>query len=446
MTSPNKEIKLSSLIIKKYHDTFNNTSYVHKIFTSGRAGTKSSRGAIKAVYKVISDDSCSVVVLRKFHNKLKKTVYKEVLRAIKRLGLDKKDFKITVSPMEIKYLKNGNTIYFTGNDSIDDTKGMIDEEKPIKLVILDELTEFFEKGDGEDEISNIEATFIRGNDEEFCMEYYFNPPRNKKAPVMKWLEKMKKREDVKHIHVDYRDVPVEWLGQKLIDSALAMKSVDEQMYNWIWLGMSVGLSEVVYYMFDEKKHINNSFDRKALIHVGIAIDYGQLNATTFQAFGINQNTMIMQGINEYYHSGRTSGKQKAPSEYASDFKMFYMEIKSLTGNKKIDVFIDPSARGLAEEIKRQIPGIRIIGADNKVSLGIERTQKLLAFGKLNVSTDQSNLIDEFGSYKYDKDKIEKGKEEVVKQSDHGMDAMRYYVMGKWKFLKLLLPETERGDN
>ena len=85
MTSPNKEIKLSSLIIKKYHDTFNNTSYVHKIFTSGRAGTKSSRGAIKAVYKVISDDSCSVVVLRKFHNKLKKTVYKEVLRAIKRL-------------------------------------------------------------------------------------------------------------------------------------------------------------------------------------------------------------------------------------------------------------------------------------------------------------------------------------------------------------------------
>lgn len=47
--------------------------------------------------------------------------------------------------MEIRYLKNGNTIYFTGNDSIDDTKGMIDENKPIKLVILDELTEFFDK-------------------------------------------------------------------------------------------------------------------------------------------------------------------------------------------------------------------------------------------------------------------------------------------------------------
>ena len=109
-----KQIKVSDLIIKKYHKTFNSTKYTHKIFTSGRAGTKSSRGAIKAIYKLISDDNCSVVILRKFHNKLKKTVFKECL--------DKKDFKITVSPMEIKYKKNQNTIYFTGNDSIDDTK------------------------------------------------------------------------------------------------------------------------------------------------------------------------------------------------------------------------------------------------------------------------------------------------------------------------------------
>lgn len=47
--------------------------------------------------------------------------------------------------MEIKYKPNGNTIYFTGNDSIDDTKGMIDESRPIKLVEVDELTEFLIK-------------------------------------------------------------------------------------------------------------------------------------------------------------------------------------------------------------------------------------------------------------------------------------------------------------
>ena len=47
--------------------------------------------------------------------------------------------------MQITYKPTGNTIYFTGNDSIDDTKGIIDEDKPIKLVVLDELTEFVKR-------------------------------------------------------------------------------------------------------------------------------------------------------------------------------------------------------------------------------------------------------------------------------------------------------------
>ena len=54
--------------------------------------------------------------------------------------------------MEITYKKYGTTIYFSGSDGIDDTKGIIDEDKPIKLVVLDELTEFFDDGEGEDEL------------------------------------------------------------------------------------------------------------------------------------------------------------------------------------------------------------------------------------------------------------------------------------------------------
>ncbi len=255
-----KTIRLSEQIIPAYYSTFNDTQHMHKIFTSGRAGTKSSRGAIRAVYKVVSDDNCAVVVIRKFHNKLGKTVYKEVLRAITRLGLNKKDFKITRSPMQVKYKKNGNTIYFTGSDSIDDTKGMIDEEKPIKLVIIDEVSEFFEKGEGEDELVNIEATFVRGNEDEFCMEYYFNPPKNPRDPVMQWTNKMIAREDTIRIHTTYLDVPVKWLGQKLIDSAMEMLKSDPLLYRWLWLGECVGVPDVIYYMFSEEKHVKERDD------------------------------------------------------------------------------------------------------------------------------------------------------------------------------------------
>ena len=55
------------------------------------------------------------------------------------------------------------------------------------------------------------------------MIYLYNPPKNPNAPINQWCKKMEKREDCIHIHTDYRDVPVSWLGQALVDSAEAMK-------------------------------------------------------------------------------------------------------------------------------------------------------------------------------------------------------------------------------
>lgn len=138
-------------MIPKYLPIFNNRSIKHIILTSGRAGTKSSYAAIRSDYQLVSDANGSVVVLRKHHNKLRKTVYKEMLRGINRLEIPKSKFRITKSPMEITYKKYGTTMYFAGSDGIDDTKGIIDEDKPIKLVVLDELTEFFD--DGEERMS-----------------------------------------------------------------------------------------------------------------------------------------------------------------------------------------------------------------------------------------------------------------------------------------------------
>ena len=322
-------VRMSDLIIPKYHANFNDILHTHQIYTSGRAGTKSSRGALRAVRRIVDKKPGSVVIMRKFHNKLKKTVFNECKRAITRLNIPKKKFKITVSPMQITYLPTGNTIYFTGNDSIDDTKGMIDESRPIVLVEIDEVTEFFDKGEGEDELQNIEATFIRGNDDEFVIEYYFNPPKNPKAPVMEWLNKMKLREDSIHIHTDYRDVPESWLGKKLIQAAEILKKVDEKMYNWLWLGLCTGIDELIYYMFDESKHIKECTeeDYKNMSYFYVAIDYGQMNATTFEAFGIDYMNKHVRGIDEYYYSGRDTGKQKSPSEYALDFKKFIESIK-----------------------------------------------------------------------------------------------------------------------
>lgn len=448
MTCQKMVVKLSDNIIPKYQPGFNDKIHTHQIFTSGRAGTKSSRLGIKVVSRIVETKPGSIFVIRKFHNKLKKTVFAECKRAIARLHIPKHLFKITVSPMQITYKPTGNSIYFTGNDSIDDTKGMIDEDRPIVMVEIDETTEFFDKGDGEDELQNIEATFIRGNDEDFIIEYYFNPPKNPKAPIMVWLDKMKKRPDTIHIHTDYRDVPPKWLGKKLIESAEVLRELDEKMYNWLWLGLCTGLDDVVYYMFKEDIHVKELQDDEyyKLNWLGIGVDYGQMNATTFQCFGLNMVDKCINGIDEFYHSGRESGYQKSPSKYAKEFKEFRERCEDTTRKKVIYCYIDPSARGLKEEIKRLCPDLIFPEVDNTVKLGINRVQKMMSYRCLFLSPKQKHLIAEKYLYTYDTDLLDKGKEEVIKENDHCCDAERYLVMGFWKFIKNILPFREKDDN
>lgn len=366
------------------------------------------------------------------------------------MKVKKTAFKITRSPMEITYKKHGTTIYFSGSDGIDDTKGIIDEDKPIKLVILDERTEFFDDGEGEDELTNIEATFVRGNSSGFQMIYLYNPPKNPNAEINQWCKKMEKRGDCIHIHTTYEDVPIAWLGQDLIDSAEEMKKTDLKMYRWVWLGESTGIDDAVYYMFNQS-HIKEPEKGQRFSIIGIGGDYGQQNATTFQAAGLDLGDRQLKGLGEYYHSGRESGHQKSPSEYAADFVQFVTSLgeKYGTENVRFYLFLDPSVQGLQEEIKRAcfIASLPVVirNAENDVKLGISRVQKALTFHLMSVSARQEMAINEFQTYEYDKDSIEKGKEEPIKIGDHCMDGIRYLVMGMWTKIKQWLPMLERED-
>lgn len=436
------------VIIPALWDIFDDEEHEHQIITSGRAGTKSSFAGILGIATIISDTPAAVVVLRKRHNKLRKTVYKEMIRAIGRLGLSKDDFDIKVSPMEIRHKRTGNVIYFSGSDSIDDTKGIIDEDKPIRLVILDELTEFFDVGEGEEELTNIEATFVRGNDESFRMLYLYNPPKNPNAPINVWCKKMELRPDAVHKHIDYRDVPVSWIGKKLLESAELLKETDFRLYRWVWLGECIGVDDLIYYMFNENHRKEPEAKHYKLI--GIGVDYGQQNATTYQAGGVNINKRKLEGLGEFYHSGRESGKQKSPSDYAKELIEFTDMLHEEYSCSIFYVFIDPSAKGLAEEIKRLAMqtrqyGIVIKDAENDVAVGIQRVQKCLTYQIMSVSGNQENLIREMGTYEYDPKSIEAGKEKPLKIDDHCCDAWRYLTMGLWDKIKYFLPAGERDE-
>lgn len=84
-------------------------------------------------------------------------------------------------------------------------------------------------------------------------------------------------------------------------------------------------------------------------------------------------------------------------------------------------------------------------AENDVALGIARVQKLMTYEIMALCQEQEMQQEEFYLYRYDPDSIEKGVEKPIKDNDHCCDASRYLVMGFWKYIKNLLPKSERGD-
>ena len=155
-------------------------------------------------------------------------------------------------------------------------------------------------------------------------------------------------------------------------------------------------------------------------------------------------------MSEYYHSGRDTGKQRTPSEYADSCIELMNNLYEQYETNIFYVFLDPSAQGLQEEIKRKSKGqpytVHIRNAENDVKLGISRVQKTLTHNVLTVAPAQENLIHECGLYEYDKKSIEKGNEVPIKINDHCMDALRYLVMGAWKWIKRWLPDERKEDD
>ena len=78
------QIKLKDIIAPHFHKTFK-SKITHQIDKGGRGSTKTSKDALKIVYHCLTEGNCSVVVLRRYQNQLRKSVYKEIKRACNRL-------------------------------------------------------------------------------------------------------------------------------------------------------------------------------------------------------------------------------------------------------------------------------------------------------------------------------------------------------------------------
>ncbi|MEQ3230702.1 PBSX family phage terminase large subunit [Fusicatenibacter saccharivorans] len=187
------------------------------------------------------------------------------------------------------------------------------------------------------------------------------------------------------------------------------------------LGLWSAAEGVIYDMFDPEKHVKNIKEFFQVLINGnryVSCDYGTQNATVFLLWnkGIDGKWYC---IREYYYSGREKGKQKTDAEYADDLENWLdkMEIRA--------IIVDPAAASFIAELRKR--GFKIIKAKNDVEDGIRLVATKLNLQKIVFSTTCINTIKEFASYIWDKKAAENGEDKPVKQYDHAMDAVRYFV-------------------
>jgi len=179
---------------------------------------------------------------------------------------------------------------------------------------------------------------------------------------------------------------------------------------------------LVYPMFD---NIAPTIERPYEKYV-LSMDYGTQNPTAILLWGLYKNVWYV--IREYYHSGRETNQQKTTSQYHS-------ELEKLVGGLPVyKVIIDPSATPFIAELYQK-KRFKPWKANNDVLDGIQHTAQVLQEKKIMFNDCCKRTIAEFRLYCWDEKASEKsGEDKVVKENDHAMDAIRYFVntAGIWR--------------
>ena len=194
------------------------------------------------------------------------------------------------------------------------------------------------------------------------------------------------------------------------------------------LGQWVISDGVIYDMFDQTENIYRPDERPVDMEWSstrtIAVDYGTTNPMRF--LDIYDNGEYIRVDREYSWDSRKEHRQKTDKENADDFMKFM-------GKNWCAVIVDPSAASFIAELRSR--GVYVMPADNDVIDGIRKTASLIQRRVIKVCSECTDCINETGVYMWDDKAALRGEEKPIKQQDHSMDALRYYInsLPAWRF-------------
>lgn len=195
-------------------------------------------------------------------------------------------------------------------------------------------------------------------------------------------------------------------------------------YDRFVLGKWTASEGAVYPMFNAANHIfSGTFQCETYV---ISCDYGTVNPSSFGLWGLHGG--VWHRIKEYYYSSKKEGVPRTDEEH-------YSALEELAGGMKISrVIVDPSAASFIECIRRH-GKFRVVKADNDVITGIRQVSAVLKQNRLKFHESCRDILREFQLYRWSE---KAGTDAPIKENDHAMDDMRYFVAD--------MLASEKGDD
>ncbi len=342
-------------------------------------------------------DGCSFAICGKTITSLRRNVVTELLKELREIGMTVRE-KISANYVDVTFDRKRNRFYFFGGK--DEGSASLIQGMTLAGLLLDEVVLMPR--------SFVEQAVARCSVPGSKLWFNCNPDNPYHWFKKEWIDKAAQKKMV-YVHFSITDNPS--LSREVIKRYYRLYS--GAFFKRFVLGKWTATEGLVYPMFDPQKHTFNeniTCDRYV-----VSCDYGTVNPSSFGLWGESAGTWYR--LDEYYYDSRRQGKRKTDEEH-------YESLCRLIGDKNVEMIVcDPSAQSFIQCIQRH-GKYSVIPAKNDVVWGIRLVSDCIRLGKIKFSTACTDTLREFSLYRWDE---KAGKDCPVKENDHAMDDIRYFV-------------------
>lgn len=353
-------------------------------------------------------ETYKIVALRKVAATIRLSIWPALLEGISNFGLTGK-VEINKTEKEIRFPWNGSVISCAGADDPEKLKSL----ERYDAAIHEEATEFSEM-----DILNIDAAIKSANKK---LVYLHNPiPLTPNfSAYLKATFWDKQNPDSIALKTTYRD-NIRFLPEKYIARLESLKDTNPKLWDMWANGNYTTLEGVIFENWDVVPFVPTEGGIKDL---GYGLDFG---------FTVDPATLIKvwaRGLGTEYAEAwlREDIYETGLNNQALSAKMRSVGVETTD-----EIIADSSEPKSIDEIHKA--GFNIHGAvkgPDSLRSGIDQMQGM----RIHIVKGSTNLIKEFSTYSWKKDKDGKSLPEPADAFNHGIDAVRYRLTSKANVMK-----------